>query len=120
MDVHSTIDLDATLVESGLSIVRRRRNTITLLFEKQNIMLICQIRDFWLIPLVEIESNNDLLLIGSRNLGSYVADRGHADAVMISNAMFLIDLQVVPNAAHMARSGFVQIVGAKSKPRVQS
>ena len=37
---------------------------------------------------------------------------------MISNAMFLIDLQVVPNAAHMVRSGFVQIVGAKSKPRV--
>ena len=88
MDVHSTIDLDATLVESSARIVHRRRNTITLLFEKQNIMLICKFATFGC-SFLEIESNNDLLLIGSRNLGSYVADRGHADAVMISNAMFL-------------------------------
>jgi hypothetical protein len=67
-----------------------------------------QIRDFWLLPLIEIESNNDLLLIGSRNLGGHVADRGHADAVMISNAILFMDLLGVPNAAHMAKTGFVQ------------
>jgi hypothetical protein len=77
-----------------------------------------RIRGAPLLSLVERESNNDLLLIGSRNLGSHVADRGLADAVMISNAMLFIDLRGVPNAACMTGSGFVQIVGAKSKPRV--
>ena len=74
MDVQSTIDLDATLVESGLRIVHRCRNTNTMLFEKQNIMLICKF-ELLVDSFVEIERNNDLLLTGSRNRGSYVADR---------------------------------------------
>ena len=46
MNVNSTIGLDATLVESRVRIVHQWRNTITLLFEKQNIMLIFQLATF--------------------------------------------------------------------------
>ena len=46
MNANSTVGLDATLVESSVRIVHQWRNTITLLFEKQNIMLICKFATF--------------------------------------------------------------------------
>ena len=45
-----------TQVESSIRIVRRWHNTITMLFEKQNIMLICKFATFGC-SICQIESN---------------------------------------------------------------
>jgi hypothetical protein len=54
MNVNSTIGLDATLVERSAKLASQRRNTITLLFEKQNVMLICRFATFGYFPPMEI------------------------------------------------------------------
>jgi len=46
MNVNSIIGLDTTLVERSARLVPRRGNTITLLCEKQNIMLIGKFATF--------------------------------------------------------------------------
>jgi hypothetical protein len=56
MNVNSTTGLYATLVESSARLIHQRRNTITLLFEKQNIMLICKFATFGC-SICQIESN---------------------------------------------------------------